>query len=90
MEKLKTLTLRDKHGNMSFVVCKGHVSSKVFNKAFKAEGWSDSGYKQKDLKYIYAIEKKGKEDSKGFFKYKLKECSPDKYGAEKFTKTNWD
>ena len=89
-EKLTTLTIGDRDGNMSFVVCDGHVSPKTFNKAFKAEGWSDAGYLQKDLEYIYAIEKKGKEKRDGSFSYKIKRCSPDKYGAKKFTYTKWD
>lgn len=60
--KLKTMTLGDTHGNMSAVYCKGHVSAKVFNQAFKNEGWSDAGYKQENLEYIYCIFKVGKEE----------------------------
>jgi hypothetical protein len=82
-EVLKTMTLGK--NEPSVVICPGHVSAKVFNKAYQAEGWSGSGgYKQDVLKYVYCIEKKLK---KGL---KFKQVAPNVEGAKPFTWTSWD
>lgn len=76
---LKTITLGV--DNPTFVICPTHVDAKTFNKAFKAEGWSEQGnYAQSDLRYIYMI-KSGSN---------YKECSPSAKGARRFTFTSWD
>lgn len=81
--KLKTITLC-RGDDPSTVVCPGHVSAKVFNQAFKNEGWDSLGaYKQSELRYIYAVVL----NKKNRF---MKEVRPDFPGAKKFTTCRWD
>lgn len=83
--KLKTITLGD---DPHTVICPGHVTQKVFNDAFKNEGWSERGsYKQKDLRYMY-MEKQPprRKGDNAYFKSSL----PGKTGAKPYTVTSWD
>lgn len=81
---LKTVTL-GRSNDPSIVLCPGHVTAKVFNQAFKDEGWSGGGtYRQEDLAYEYwtMTIRKGKE----LYKPSL----PNKKNAQPFTFTRWD
>lgn len=86
MTKLKTITLTI-GDDPSHVVCPGHVNAKVFNRAFKNEGWDSCGrYKVSELSYIYAVKKeKGKNG-----RFSFKTVQPDFKGAKKFTICRWD
>ena len=76
----KTITLSDKGGPVR-VICPGHIGRKIFNNAFKAEGWSSHrSWTQKELTYEY-WKKTGNQ-------YRL--SSPDKQGAKRFTVANWN
>jgi hypothetical protein len=51
-KKLKTITLSDSCHNPTWSLCPGHVTSREFNAAFKAEGWKGGGRIPKsELKY---------------------------------------
>lgn len=85
--KLKTITLVINDDPVT-VICPGHVAQKVFNDAFKNEGWSErGGYKQKDLKYTYMVKKKAKQKRYNFL---MKEVPPGTPGAKPYTTTPWD
>lgn len=47
--KLKTKTLVDRTENPVFTLCMGHVTTKVFNRAFRAEGWAPGDWISKDM-----------------------------------------
>lgn len=52
--KTKTLCRADDPDSPSLVVCIGHVSAKLFNKAFQNEGWADEGeWQDEDLTQGY-------------------------------------
>ncbi len=85
---LKTMTLFSDESNPSTVVCPGHVGQKVFNQAFRAEGWKPGGaYKQKDLKYTYMVKRKPRNKWSNF---RMKEVPPQTKGARPYTVTPWD
>jgi len=57
----KTITLSDKSGdNPTVSICKGHVNTGEFNKAYKREGWKDSRITKSELTHEYWIEGKTK------------------------------
>lgn len=62
-KKTQTLCSHGDPDNPSIVICLGHVTSDVFNKAFKSEGWGDEGeWIDEDLTWGYATF-----DKKGYF-----------------------
>lgn len=79
-----TLGLRD---DPTTVLCPGHVSAKTFNRAFISEGWSDAGYKQKNLRYEYWRTLKANRKSHDF---RMKKSVPGKPGAQAVTVADWD
>lgn len=86
--KLKTITLESMSGNPGIVLCPGHVTQKVFNDAFKNEGWSERGsYKQKDLTYEYWVTRPARNKNEEFC---MKRSVPGKDGAKPYTVTSWD
>lgn len=87
MRKIKTITLS--HGDdPSWVLCPGHVTAKIFNDAFKNEGWSNrGGYKQKDLSYEYWVKRKSRIKD---CKFRMTSSVPGKPGARPYTIVSWD
>lgn len=80
---IKTVTLFS-DDNPIAVICPGHVDAKIFNKAFKAEGWSGDPYKDSDMEYVYLLEKQRK---KGTSYRRVKATTP---GAKPYTWVRWD
>ena len=53
---LKTQTLASKRDqdNPTHTICKGHVTTTIFNKAWKAEGWSGDWISKLDLMHMWS------------------------------------
>jgi len=84
MKTLKTMTLCIQDNPIS-VICPGHVNLKTFNRAFKAEGWSDIGDYEK-VEYIYGVKIPARKRGE----WKFKQVPPETKGAKPYTWTSWD